>query len=515
MVGRTALLQRVWADLTKATPSNLIIVGPRAIGKSVFLNTLGTKAREQGSPYSLVLKWELGHAPPRSDELFVAKLSEQLRQAMGVAPQYSEHRDYLRDDKYGSMKEVLDLLDGEGQRVLMIWDGLDKALSQGELTGHLFGQMRDLFHGKRHKIVTATRSSPTELARNRQVYDSEFWNLFDITPVRIGPFDAVDREAALNRAKLTLSSGGIRELQNWSGGHPVFLLSVLNRLVADGPQGQIDNEAVTSAARTAAEDITEKVATLWEQDCTAGAREIYRLLDERTELPASDFSQDDIHCLVSRGFAFRAGNKIKLSCRMLQQHAKASFLDAGTMARLFGRWDVYRASIRTVLELRLGHIRVVSKRLTRLVGRAIEDISESPDDCLNSLTSIEDEALDLIWTHEFGAAMTIPHPIVAYWTQRPRDKNQIISDMMSMNDWRLPNERHRQVRLLQLLTGSLKDFDPKAKSISKDTYILINAIHGYRNRNQHADGQQMHAGVAVAAVMTCLELLDALNRELP
>src|SRR4051794_14849923 len=77
MVGRATLLQRVWADLTKATPSNLTIVGPRSTGKSVLLNALEAKARQQGSSYSIVLKWELGHAPPKSDELFITKLSEQ------------------------------------------------------------------------------------------------------------------------------------------------------------------------------------------------------------------------------------------------------------------------------------------------------------------------------------------------------------------------------------------------------------------------------------------------------
>ena len=87
--------------------------------------------------------------------------------------------------------------------------------------------------------------------------------------------------------------------------------------------------------------------------------------------------------------------------------------------------------------------------------------------------------------------------------------------MMADDDWRiLAMERWDQIRCLQLLTGSTKGFDSKANRISKDTYVLLNAIHSYRNRNQHAEGQQMHVGVAVAAVMTCLEMLSCLAREL-
>ena len=67
---------------------------------------------------------------------------------------------------------------------------------------------------------------------------------------------------------------------------------------------------------------------------------------------------------------------------------------------------------------------------------------------------------------------------------------------------------------MQLLTGSTKDFESKAKAVSKDSYVLLNAIHCFRNRNQHGEGQEIHLGVAVAAIMTCLELLACLEREL-
>ena len=56
--------------------------------------------------------------------------------------------------------------------------------------------------------------------------------------------------------------------------------------------------------------------------------------------------------------------------------------------------------------------------------------------------------------------------------------------------------------------------DSKAKTISKDTYVLLNVIHSFRNRDEHPEDQKMHVGVAVSAVMACIELLDCLAREL-
>ncbi|HET6425484.1 MAG TPA: hypothetical protein VFG20_17480 [Planctomycetaceae bacterium] len=158
-------------------------------------------------------------------------------------------------------------------------------------------------------------------------------------------------------------------------------------------------------------------------------------------------------------------------------------------------------------------IPIVSGRLHRAVGRSLEDIPDFPDDCLNNLTSIEEQALDLIWEQEFGQSKQVPADVVAYWTVPPRDRDKLVAGMMNTNSWGVPSSRGDQVRLLQILTGSAIGFDSKAKRVSKDTYVLVNAIHSFRNRNQHADGQTMHEGVAVAAMMTCAELLGCLARE--
>ena len=110
--------------------------------------------------------------------------------------------------------------------------------------------------------------------------------------------------------------------------------------------------------------------------------------------------------------------------------------------------------------------------------------------------------------------MSVPREVVADWTISPRTGNRLVQHMMQTNCWDVPTDPLNQIRLLGLLTGSSRNFDSKAKATSKDTYVLIDAIHNFRNRAQHPDGQAIHIGVAVAAIMTCLELLSCLEREL-
>jgi len=262
------------------------------------------------------------------------------------------------------------------------------------------------------------------------------------------------------------------------------------------------------------ENLSDVISAMW-QDCPAGAKDLYSHLVDRGDLLFDDAGKDERDCLIEKGFARKSGNKLAASCRMLQEYIQGAGPDAGSMARLFGSWDDYQANIRSLLEHRLAHISRFDDRLHRLVARAIEDIPDFPDDCLNNLTGIRDTALQIIWQREFGPEMRVPQNLVSYWTANPSSNHRLISDMMQSNNWRISDDPLNQIRLLGLLTGCHRDFDAKAKVTTKDTYVLIDAIHNFRNRSQHPDGQSIHLGVAVAAIMSCLELLACLDRESP
>jgi len=398
MLGRSSIMQRIWNDLTKTTPSNLSIVGPRFVGKTVIMNALAYRVAHKESPYAFVLHWHLGHISPVSDDDFITRLCDQLQQSLYQSKaDTSEYRKYLEDHSFSNLSEVVDILDEEGSPILMLWDGFDKPLGQGKLTGHLWDQMRTLFYG-------------------------------------------------------------------------------------------------------------------W-QDCPAGAKDLYIHLIDGGDLLFTKAERYEAACLIEKCFAKKTGNKLAASCRMLQEHIQGAKPNTGSMARLFGSWDDYRANIRSLLERRLAHISRFDSRLYRLIERAIDDIPDYLDDCLSNLTGIRDCALKLIWQREFGAGMCVPQDIVSYWTEYPRNGHKLIDSMMRSNCWDVPTNPLDQIRLLGLLTGSYQNFDIKAKATSKDIYVLIDAIHNFRNRSQHPDGQLIHLGVAVTAIMACLELLACLERE--
>jgi len=515
MLGREKIMQQLYTNLTKPTPSNLSIIGPRFVGKTVIMNALAQRITREESPYEFVLYWHLGHVAPASDQDFISQLCEKLRDCLAQSHvDTSDYRKHLKDHSFSNLTEVTDLLDEEGKPILMLWDGFDKPLGQGKLTGHLWDQMRTIFYGRRHKILTATRKPLSKLIRSQDAITSPFWNIFDMTPVRVDVFDEEDREVIIGELSgHKFQPGAKTELDNWSAGFPALFLGVLNQIADDIPSGRVDNEAVNRAAKKALENLTGVISAMW-QDCPAGAQDLYMLLLEHAALPFDDAGKDERDCLTEKGFAKKSGNKLTASCRMLQVYLRDTRPDAGGMVRLFGSWNDYQDNIRGLLERRLAHISRFDERLYRLVARAIEDIPNFPDDCLNNLTSIEERALDLIWQREFGESKVIPQEILDYW-EEVDPSGKIVQRIKEQDMNSIPGDRGLQCGILQLLTGSRHKYESRAKYATKDTYILINAIHSFRNRDQHPDGQTMHLGVAVAAIMCCLELLACLDRESP
>jgi hypothetical protein len=230
----------------------------------------------------------------------------------------------------------------------------------------------------------------------------------------------------------------------------------------------------------------------------------------------SDYSalpKQERTALVDVGFIVQQNGKASSACRLMQTHIDGTNSEFGALARMFGSWDSYRANIRGILERRIAQIPRFDETLFHMVERAVEDVPDHPDTSLNSLTHIEDRALDLVWTKESGVDRRLGTDVISYWTESPRDKNKFVAEMMKTDQWDIPRERGAQLALLQLLTGSHQDFSRiMAKHATKDTYVLLNAIHSFRNRSQHGGGQNIDLGVAVSALMICVELLACLAK---
>lgn len=513
MLARAELFEEVWSALTKATPSNLSVIGPRWIGKTVLLKAIADRAIEDaGSPYSLVVHWHLGHVCPTTDAEFISGLCGQLHDTMqNHQKDYSAYQDSLKNETFSHLKLITDFLSDDNEPVLMLWDGLDKPLGQERLSVHLWDQMRSVVDGKKHKIVTATRAPLDLLIRNEQASTSEFWNIFD--EVYVKPFNEADRDELLQRASLELNNGGKTEMANWTGGHPRLLLELINRLAAGGYGAPVGNNEVVETATDMVRDVRSWLQSIW-AECPQEGQEAYRALTQNGEATLQEIGSHAAELLRDRGLATVQRNKAKPCCRFLREHLSRTSGDSGSLARLFKAPDDFRSNIGDVLRIRLEQIQNVDNDLQRWVSQSILGMPDHPGDCLTNLTDIRDRALDLVMTHEFGPTLEVPRDLIEYWKDQNQHLNKVVSDLSGQKMPRVSNNRALQVGLLQLLTGGANNVECKAKSVSKDTYSMISALHELRNRKEHADNQPVSESVAMATIMACLALLECLAKEL-
>jgi hypothetical protein len=177
------------------------------------------------------------------------------------------------------------------------------------------------------------------------------------------------------------------------------------------------------------------------------------------------------------------------------------------MVRLFGSPESFSCTVRPVLERRLSHFDNLDPTLKRYLARAIEDLPEHPEVCISNVRGIIDCALDLILVAELGANKVIPPEYFTSW--------QSAGENGPENYWdgKFPFRRGHQIRLLQLLTGTEKSA-AKAKVVSRSTYALVAAAHGFGDFGQHLDGATIEPTVAFAVMSVCLELASNLSREL-
>lgn len=512
MLGRKELFEQLCNELTKPTPAHLSLVGARYHGKSVILHALAN-AMEQSGAYHRVIYWDLGHSTPQTDAEFLKNLSTRIAKAIsGTHPELAE---YLReeDSAFDDLHEVMVSLAAQELRILLIWDGFDRPLRQGRLTRNLWDNLLELCRTESFRVVTASRRKLQELIRDEQSVTSELWQVFRVE--KIGCLTPTDLEHfASNLPNHTFQTGALKEVMNWTGGLPILVAWLFARVSAQISSGTITNQQVNEAAEID-EDCIGIMDTIW-NDCPAPAKDLYRQLAESAPQKAGELPKPEKASLQDLGLARQDGQMLLHTCRLMEKHVGAADPEFGALARLFGNWDGYAGNIRGILERRISHIDRFDESLFHMVERAIEDIPAHPNTCLNSLTHIEDLALDLIWKRELGEDRILQAGVVSYWTQSPRDRHRFVAEMMKTDNWEVPGDRGPQLALLQLLTGSHQDFtQPKAKFASKDTYVLLNAIHSFRNRSQHASGQAIHLGVAVSAIMLCVELLGCLQRELP
>lgn len=506
-LGREAVVNRMMASLTKPAPDHLQVIGARFSGKTVLLGELARRLAAQGKPYSAILLWDLGHQTPTEDQQFMQRLAHELVRALKVNhPEYADHLDSAQSNPYTEIMEVLDALHDEGGKVLAILDGFDRAMANGRLSRNLWDQMRELASRPSLRLVTASRRTLRELIRHPDAQTSDFWNIFDPIPVRLGCFDDQDLGAVLARLpEINLSHGASTELWNASNGSPVLTLEVLNTLANNGAVGTVSAESLLSACDAAYSALQDKIDALWE-DCPPTSQDLFRQVREQGQIPRASVLPADADVLLERGFVYQTKNRLQRPSRLVERYLDDHRPNEGSaMARLFGVPDAYQKNMRGVLERRIMQINGVDASLQRYLQRGIEDLPEHPELFLANVRGIVNQAFELIWRAEI-TDKRIPSGWMSIWKHNQE---------RGVFDWEatFPKDGHR-VRLMNLMTGT-KNSQPVARYITKGTYVLMNGVQAFGDFGQHSEGAPIDAGTAYAALHLSIELAAALARELP
>ena len=506
MLGREAILKRLTSALTKRTPDHLQVVGPRFSGKTVTLHELARRMGGGEAPYSAVVMWDLGHQTPTSDEEFLQRLGEEL--ASTLQAKHSEYAEYLRSlesNRYQGIAEVLEHLKTDECKVLAILDGFDKPLSNGRLSRNLWDQLRELALKPSLRLVTASRGKLSELLRSPEAQTSDFWGIFDPSPVRIGCFDEADMHAVIARLEgLEFSGGALTELWNATNGYPILLLEVLNVAKENLAPGPVSDKDVRSLCDRAFREVRDNLKILWES-CPTTSQDLFRRVEKEQTVGRRGITYSDAEILVERGFVQESGDKFQRPSKLLSELLAESPEQGNEHARLFGDAESYLEHFRGVAERRIEHIEKIDPTLKRYLQLGISELPSHPEVFLSNVRGIVERGFELIWTAELREKR-IPSEWMAIWK-----RNQV----PRVEEWetKFPPGGQR-VRLLQLMTGTERT-DACAKHISKSTYGLMNAIHTFGDFGQHREGAVVDPGFAYAVLLLCIELAASLARELP
>lgn len=504
MLGRAAILQKMMGALTKDTPDHLQVVGPKFSGKTVILHGLVARLRKTDARYSAIVLWDLGHQTPNTDELFMQSLARELSAALkGSHPDYAEHLRNPQGNPYQEIAEVLDLLKDEGFKVLIIMDGFDKPLANGQLTRNLWDQLLDLARKPSLRLVTASRRSLYQLLRSPESQTSDFWGIFD-TKVYVGCFDEHDMSSVLAALPdLEFVQGAQTELWNASNGFPVLTLGVLNAICEMVVGGKVSAEAMRAACDSAFPALRDQLDALW-IDCSPSCQDLLLRIRDEGSVARAGIAIADADTLIERGFVQSAANKLQRVSRLLSKYLEEHPHEGNALVRLFGAVEDYQKHLKGVMERRISQVVSIDPTLKRYLERGVEDLPNHPDVFLTNVRGIVNQAFELIWKAELGGKV-IPSEWFSIW----KNNNE-----RGFDDWKTAFPQGGQrVRLLNFMTGTERS-QPCAKKVTKGTYALMSAAHAFGDFGQHQEGAPVDFGMAYAALHLCVELSASLSREL-
>jgi hypothetical protein len=499
MLGRERLFEVLYRQLTKATPDHVTVVGPRLFGKTVLLHHLAQHVRPGHDGYLTSVYWDLGHGSPATDQEFYECLARLIKAALeNVKEPLAAEIDPTKGKK--DLDDVFDLLVLDNKRILVVMDGFDRVLSVTGLTRNLWDGLKALGDKKSLWFVTGSRKRLRELCKTEASQTSDFWEIFNPNPTRVGRLEDHDWDGFLKpytARGVTFDGSARKELQNWTGGVPVLaaaLLDVLHDRTTDG--ATVTKNEVDAAAGEVSQGYGDWLAALWD-DCSEDMQsDLATLL--KGESPAAEFQEDRRRELEFRGYVNLPGKSIKLACRLMEKHTESHANQVANLRRLFGDSEKFRENVRGLLELRIRQVRSPDGELFNTVWKAVRDLDEPPLS-LGWARTIANRALKLIWDKELPTG-----EIPIEWVHDLKQS--------APADRKVPRRAGQQCGLLRAITGT-DDIPKLTKWVTKPTYTLVDHIQTLGDLGQHRDDERITWSYAAAFCFAAIELLDSLYRD--
>lgn len=512
MLGRASLMRTITDHLLKPSPDHVSVVGPAYYGKSVVLRHLATSFVNGSESYLTASHIDLRHGVPASDGEFMSRFAQEISTVLqGACPQHAEQIEPGDEAVHEVLGLVFEELESEGSRLLVVLDGFDYALAGTGLTRNLWNRLRALAQRASLRLVTGSRRPLRELCRTEESRTSDFWEIFYDTPTRVTALDDGDIEAflqPLRDAGTEFDESARKEIVNWTGGVPLLVCALLQRLLEERAGTSLRKSEIDSAAEEVLVGRGQLLAALWD-DCDDPVRADLGVLSNR-DIPMSELPGPRCRTLVERGYGRVSGNRLRSSCRLMQRYAIAQAPAIADLTRLVGTIAGFETHVGSLLELRLAQVSTETpdEDLRDYVSNAIRDLSPSPDHALIWVRSIANRALKLVWAVELAPDETLP----SEWRNEWERAGLHYAD----DDGRLPRSPGAQCNILRLATGTERT-SRQCKYITKTTYLLLDYLQSVGNFGQHRDDSPevvVTVGFAASVVFSAISLVECLAHDL-
>lgn len=495
MFGRGKDWTMLMHRLEKQTPDNVSVLGPRSIGKTVFLRAVADYFTEKRENFSACVYWNVEASRLENDADFYRAFCERAAPSLRSISEEIANSLVSNEASFELIKDVFDVLDSEQKKVLLIMDGMDNLLLTGGLSKNVWDNLRSLSDGfSSIRYLTGSRKPLRDICSSPEARSSLFWGLFADVPIKLQAFDNNDFEslfAPFKERGINIESSLIAQLQNYSGGIPVLSSALCKAL---WERESISDKEFTEVMNTFVDDRVQIFDSLW-SDCTDQEQSRITALATQ-ELTISDFSYQCLQSLKQRGFVKEEGNKVHL-CSVIQKYVEDYRQHTTDFNRLFGTTDDFSRNVKDVLEMRFKQIANVDEVLSARLNMLLQNFNDTTVFVANARL-FYDRAIEIIFDADLLTNRAIPQAWINQWQGRWQGTTV------------QKNDRASECKLLNLMTGR---FGVPTK-VSRASYILVNSLKEVGDLGNHLQGTSVPVSYCAAICLSAIELCERLSREL-